>query len=101
MYCCSCGRLLESAFLFCPSCGTKKGETSAETSSTETDSDNTNNSKRKRPSAGSGLPSFSAYMKQKETERQSHFKPNKKKGRAGETKTRDKVVINVGLMEYD
>ena len=64
-------------------------------------SDNTNSSKRKRPSAGSGLPSFSAYMKQKETERQSHFKPNKKKGHMGETKTRDEVIINVGLMEYE
>jgi hypothetical protein len=42
-------------------------------------------------------------MKQKETERQSHFKPNKKKGRVGETqaKAKDEVIINVGLMEYE
>ena len=46
-------------------------------------------------------PSFSAYMKQEETERQSHFKPNKKKGRLGETKAKDEVIINVGLMEYE
>ena len=105
MYCCSCGKELQSAFVFCPSCGTRKGETSGiiSPSNTERDSANADSSKRKRQSASTNPPSFSAYMKQKETERQSHFKPNKKKGRVGETqaKAKDEVIINVGLMEYE
>ena len=105
MYCCSCGKELQSAFVFCPSCGTRKGETSIiiSPSNTETDSANADSSKRKRQSASTNPPSFSAYMKQKETERQSHFKPNKKKGRVGETqaKAKDEVIINVGLVEYE
>ena len=81
----------------------KKGEISGNInlSNTETDSDNANSSKRKRHSTSINPPSFSAYMKQKETERQSHFKPSKKKGRVGETKARDEVIINVGLMGYE
>jgi hypothetical protein len=90
--------------VFCPSCGTKKGETNKETDSA-VDADSCG-SKRKRVSTTTtsiNPPSFSAYMKQKETERQSHFKPNKKKGRLGETKAKakDEVIINVGLMEYE
>ncbi|CAB4042709.1 Hypothetical predicted protein, partial [Paramuricea clavata] len=91
--------------LLCPSCGTRKGETSGiiSASNTETDSANADSSKRKRQSASTNPPSFSAYMKQKETERQSHFNPNKNKGRVGETqaKAKDEVIINVGLMEYE
>ncbi|CAB3997705.1 Hypothetical predicted protein [Paramuricea clavata] len=33
--------------------------------------------------------------------RQTHFKPNKKKSRVGETQAKDEVIINVGLMEYE
>ena len=168
MYCCSCGKELQSAFVFCPSCGTRKGGTRKggtrkggtrkggtrkggtrkggtrkggtrkggtrkggtrkggtrkggtrkggtrkggtrkggtsdiiSPSNTETDSANADSSKRKWQSASTNPPSFSAYMKQKETERQSHFKPNKKKGRVGETQAKDEVIINVGLMEYE
>ena len=58
--------------------------------------------KRKEPSV-SHPQSFSSFMKKKEGERQSHFQPNKKKTRSGETKikAKDEVLINVGLMEYD
>ncbi|XP_028405741.1 uncharacterized protein LOC114528309 [Dendronephthya gigantea] len=62
---------------------------------------NAKSNKRKQDSSSSNPPSFSAFMKQKETERQAHFKPNKKKARQGETKGKDEVIVNIGLMEYD
>lgn len=98
MYCCCCGNALQEAFVFCPSCGTKKNEA---------DNINANinqmSSKRKLPSTKGNPPSFSEFMARKETERQVHFKPNKKKGRLGDTKSKakDEVIINVGLMEYE
>ena len=42
-------------------------------------------------------------MKKKEGERQSHFQPNGKETDLGEanSKAKDEVLINAGLMEYD
>ena len=97
MFCCFCGNCVEAAFVYCPSCGRKQGDASGANANMESVGP-----KRKEPSV-SHPQSFSSFMKKKEGERQSHFQPNKKKTRSGETKikAKDEVLINVGLMEYD
>ena len=103
MYCFFCGNALEPAFMFCPSCGTKIGK-NRRTDSLSGSHSNKIKQPSSSPAATSGnLPSFSTFMKRKEADRRSHFKPGKKKSCLGETKgnPKDEVIINVGLMEYE
>ena len=50
------------------------------------------------------VPSFSSYMKEKEANRRSHFKPKNKKARSSkhnDKDSKDEVLISAGLMEYN
>ena len=112
---------MDASFVFCPSCGKRKSDTSGASTSSAT------NANAGRCDSFSGKPvavaagasddrkpsttptSFSSFMKEKEAERRSHFEPKSKKARSSKDSTKGKakeekgvkVLINVGLMEYE
>lgn len=99
--------------MYCPSCGKKKNDTGGASTSTSTRPSNRNcDSLSRKPEnvrdinvlpnkKGSSAtpPSLSTFMKEKETERRSHFEPKNKKARNNSKD--EEVHINVGLMEFE
>lgn len=103
MYCCFCGYKLEDSFVYCPSCGRKKSETSGANAEIDRSASTSSTNNQFTSGTPSIAATFADFKKRKEIERQSHFKPNKRNRQAEGTrsKSKDEVIINVGLMEYE
>ena len=86
MFCCFCGNAVEAAFVYCPSCGKKKGYASGANTSTDwavnanMESVGPKTGKRKEPSVSHPL-SFSSFMKKKEGRISSQIKRRPVRGR--------------------
>ena len=112
MFFCFRGNSLEARFVYCPTCGKKKnGPGGASTSSAthcdflsrrpDNARDNSASSPNKKGASIPGPPSLAYFMKEKEVERRFHFESKNKKARTSQSKAKDYVLINVGLMEYE
>ena len=114
MFCCFCRNSLEARFGYCPTCGKKKNDTGPGGASTSSAThcdflsrrpdnarDNSASGPNKKGASIPGPPSLAYFMKEKEVERRFHFESKNKKARTSQSKAKDYVLINVGLMEYE
>lgn len=99
MFCRHCGKTVDEAFIFCPSCGTG--------TSTSSNSVQVSTSQTAQTSCSSALlkekaPSFKQFYQRKEGERSSKFVPKAKKARCDKkVNINDTVTINIGIMEME